>query len=137
MYILSTCIYVYYTPRQAPADLHAPKNPIEKLEELRRSSLIEFEHLKQPNHPVPPLRELPEHSVPLPPTAVHHHLQTSPNPGKSGKSVGAAPAAQPAEKALSTKPLFKEPNFGTDGAGEEADSGPPREDVLSPTQTEV
>ncbi|KAJ4361810.1 glycogenin glucosyltransferase [Neocucurbitaria cava] len=38
-------------------------NPNEKLNELRRSSLIEFEHLKKDPHPDPPLRALPEHSV--------------------------------------------------------------------------
>ncbi|EMD90264.1 glycosyltransferase family 8 protein [Bipolaris maydis ATCC 48331] len=38
-------------------------NPEEKLDQLRRSSLIEFEHLKKDEHPDPPLRELPEHSV--------------------------------------------------------------------------
>ncbi|KAF2450049.1 glycosyltransferase family 8 protein [Karstenula rhodostoma CBS 690.94] len=40
-------------------------NPGEKLEQLRRSSLVEFEHLKSPNHPQAPLRTLPEHSVDL------------------------------------------------------------------------
>ncbi|CAO2653327.1 Nn.00g027380.m01.CDS01 [Neocucurbitaria sp. VM-36] len=39
------------------------KNPNEKLDQLRRSSLIEFEHLKKDPHPDPPLRALPEHSV--------------------------------------------------------------------------
>lgn len=39
------------------------KNPNEKLEQLRRSSLVEFEHLKNDSHPDPPLRALPEHSV--------------------------------------------------------------------------
>jgi glycogenin glucosyltransferase len=39
------------------------KNPEEKLDELRRSSLIEFEHLKKDEHPNPPMRALPEHSV--------------------------------------------------------------------------
>lgn len=39
------------------------KNPNEKLDELRRSSLIEFEHLKKDPHPDLPLRALPEHSV--------------------------------------------------------------------------
>ncbi|KAL6166251.1 glycogenin glucosyltransferase [Exserohilum turcicum] len=38
-------------------------DPEEKLEELRRSSLIEFEHLKKDEHPDPPRRELPEHSI--------------------------------------------------------------------------
>jgi glycogenin glucosyltransferase len=45
------------------------KNPEEKLEQLRRSSLIEFEHLKSPNHPKAPLRKLPEHSVDMGPSA--------------------------------------------------------------------
>jgi glycogenin glucosyltransferase len=39
------------------------QNPEEKLDQLRRSSLIEFEHLKKDEHPNPPLRALPEHSV--------------------------------------------------------------------------
>ena len=39
------------------------KNPEEKLDQLRRSSLIEFEHLKKDEHPNPPMRALPEHSV--------------------------------------------------------------------------
>jgi glycogenin glucosyltransferase len=39
------------------------KNPEEKLDQLRRSSVIEFEHLKKDEHPNPPLRALPEHSV--------------------------------------------------------------------------
>ncbi|XPS81224.1 Glycogenin glucosyltransferase [Ascochyta lentis] len=38
-------------------------NPEAKLEQLRRSSLVEFEHLKKDEHPDPPLRALPEHSV--------------------------------------------------------------------------
>jgi len=38
-------------------------NPEEKLDQLRRSSLIEFEHLKKDEHPNPPMRALPEHSV--------------------------------------------------------------------------
>lgn len=36
---------------------------MEKLDQLRRSSVIEFEHLKKDEHPNPPLRALPEHSV--------------------------------------------------------------------------
>ncbi|KAJ8110154.1 hypothetical protein OPT61_g6929 [Boeremia exigua] len=38
-------------------------NPEVKLEQLRRSSLVEFEHLKRDEHPNPPLRALPEHSI--------------------------------------------------------------------------
>jgi hypothetical protein len=40
------------------------KNPEAKLDELRRSSVVEFEHLKKDPHPDPPLRPLPEHSIP-------------------------------------------------------------------------
>jgi glycogenin glucosyltransferase len=39
------------------------QNPDERLDQLRRSSLIEFEHLKKDEHPNPPLRALPEHSI--------------------------------------------------------------------------
>jgi glycogenin glucosyltransferase len=39
------------------------QNPNAKLEQLRRSSLIEIEHLTKDPHPDPPLRALPEHSV--------------------------------------------------------------------------
>lgn len=42
------------------------KDPEERLEQLRRSSLLEFEHLKSPEHPEPPRRKLPAHSVPGP-----------------------------------------------------------------------
>ncbi|CAA9958885.1 Glycosyltransferase family 8 protein [Pyrenophora teres f. maculata] len=38
-------------------------NPEERLDQLRRSSLMEFEHLKKDEHPDPPLRALPEHSI--------------------------------------------------------------------------
>lgn len=39
------------------------KNPNAKLEQLRRTSLVEIEHLTKDPHPDPPLRALPEHSV--------------------------------------------------------------------------
>ena len=39
------------------------KNPVQMLDQLRRSSLSEFEHLKKDEHPNPPLRALPEHSI--------------------------------------------------------------------------
>jgi glycogenin glucosyltransferase len=39
------------------------KNPDARLEQLRRSSLVEIEHLTKDPHPDPPLRTLPEHSV--------------------------------------------------------------------------
>ncbi|KAL5374616.1 hypothetical protein DPSP01_011797 [Paraphaeosphaeria sporulosa] len=60
-------------------------NPEEKLEQLRRSSLIEFEHLKSPNHPKAPLRKLPEHSVDLGPPSNPSQAKTSDsNPANSG-----------------------------------------------------
>lgn len=37
---------------------------MERLDQLRRSSLLEFEHLVKDEHPNPPLRALPEHSIP-------------------------------------------------------------------------
>ncbi|UPX12907.1 Glycogenin glucosyltransferase [Ascochyta rabiei] len=53
--------------RELPAAEGVPEqnewNPGAKLEQLRRSSLVEFEHLKKDEHPDPPLRALPEHSV--------------------------------------------------------------------------
>lgn len=70
--------------RELPAAEGVPEqadwDPEEKLEQLRRSSLLEFEHLtqseKKKQHS-PPLRELPEHSVPTPSDkqALHHHLE--------------------------------------------------------------
>jgi glycogenin glucosyltransferase len=39
------------------------QNPEEKLDQLRRSSVIEFEHLRKDEHPNPPLRALPEYSA--------------------------------------------------------------------------
>jgi hypothetical protein len=54
---------------------------------LRRSSSLEFEHLTQPEKKQPPpLRELPEHSVPTPgdKQALHHHIE----PVDGGTLVG-------------------------------------------------
>jgi glycogenin glucosyltransferase len=121
------------------------KNPEEKLDELRRSSLIEFEHLKQPNHPMAPLRELPEHSVAVPETAVHHNVAFSPDDGVGGhdgatntKGTDSTLVEQTAANPPSGKPLLKEPDFGADGASDKtAEILPPKEDVLSPTQTAV
>jgi hypothetical protein len=121
------------------------KNPEEKLDELRRSSLIEIEHLKQPNHPMAPLRELPEHSVAPPGSAVHHNLKTSPDDSvglpdgaPNTKSSNTTLPGNAAENPSSSKPLFKELDFGTDGASDktqETQDTPSGEDVLSPTQS--
>jgi glycogenin len=54
----------------------SPKDPDEKLEELRRSSLVEFEHLKSAQSTSRKLsdRAMPEHSgIPVP----HIHSETS------------------------------------------------------------
>jgi glycogenin glucosyltransferase len=59
-----------------------PQNPNVRLEQLRRSSLVEIEHLTKDPHPDPPLRELPEHSV----------LEDEKKPAThSGLSGGASP----------------------------------------------
>jgi glycogenin glucosyltransferase len=90
------------------------KNPEEKLEQLRRASLAEFEHLKEPVHPVPPLRALPEHSVP------------TPEPPSDEAPLGLDGATD--EKPTTTdKPLFMDPDFGRDGISVKT------EEVLSPT----
>jgi glycogenin glucosyltransferase len=99
------------------------KNPVQKLEELRRSSLLEFEHLKAPVHPEPPLRALPEHSVPGPGAP----RSSSAEYGLDGASD---PNPTPAEQKPATpdKPVFKEPDF----SGES--TIPKSEEILSPTQ---
>jgi glycogenin glucosyltransferase len=102
------------------------KNPAEKLDELRRSSVTEFEHLKQPNHPMAPLRELPEHSV----------GPVAQPDDRIDSSQGLSSSERTAEKPPPGKPLFKEPDFGSDGSSDQKLEGvPPREELLSPTQT--
>lgn len=130
------------------ADSICAKNPNEKLEQLRRSSVLEFEHLKHPDHSHPPsLRGLPEHSVPAD-TAVHHHI-TSPRihefDGASDKSVEPVAAKETASTPSLSTPnppdsgvgvSFKELVFGSeeksDAKTEEVAA--PKEDVLSPTE---
>ncbi|KAF2686108.1 hypothetical protein K458DRAFT_416446 [Lentithecium fluviatile CBS 122367] len=90
-----------------------------------------------------PLRELPEHSMPLPGTAIHHSVRMSPDDrvrghqaAKGAKSKEPTPTAKPTEDPASANPVFNEPNFNTDGASITKEKElPPREDVLSPTQT--
>ncbi|KAF2729183.1 nucleotide-diphospho-sugar transferase [Polyplosphaeria fusca] len=106
-------------------------NPEEKLDKLRRSSLLEFEHLKSPVHPQVPLRELPEHSTEHAESAQHHHF---PN---SGDGTTDAPSKDFAAQDNSGTPVFQEPDFGSGSANgvEGADLlSPTAEDVLSPTQ---
>lgn len=139
------------------------KNPEEKLEQLRRSSLIEFEHLKSPNHPKAPLRELPEHSVDLgnePDSFKSARGKTldnqsagddpaiteSPSQSKgfeeppgyfalvTDKNPSAAAAGTPADM-----PLFKVPDFGNDAPKDELDDAPklPHEATPFPPQEEA
>lgn len=123
------------------------KNPNERLEQLRRSSVLEFEHLKQPDHPHPPLRALPEHSV-SPDTAVHHHLAVTPShefdvaSEKSAEPVAVKDFAstpstsipQPPDSGLGVS--FKELVFGSDEKSDAKTEEVPalKEDVLSPTE---
>jgi glycogenin glucosyltransferase len=92
------------------------KNPEEQLDQLRRSSVLEFEHLKSPEHPTAPLRDLPEHSVD---SAELHHLSLD-GTADANKTNGAE------------KPLFKEPDFGAEKEMETRIGA--AEDVLSPTE---
>ncbi|KAJ9637231.1 glycogenin glucosyltransferase [Coniosporium tulheliwenetii] len=80
------------------------KDPTERLEQLRRSSLLEFEHLKQAadTQKMPPLRELPEHSIPRgrDHEAEHHSISAghpqgfdgASGAGKGGPTAATAPA---------------------------------------------
>lgn len=52
--------------------------------------------MPSPVKPPPPLRELPEHSVPMPPNAQHHHIPLS---GGSSPHGLAPETEQPEEKA--------------------------------------
>ena len=110
------------------------KNPEEKLEELRRLSLLEFEHLKSPEHPTPPLRELPAHSVPKRETSGHHTGAGSPR--RSVKTDGAKDGEGVAEEEKEA-PIFRELQFGGDGSADgEGGSGLEKDDLLSPTEKE-
>ncbi|KAF2875622.1 nucleotide-diphospho-sugar transferase [Massariosphaeria phaeospora] len=99
-------------------------NPNDQLEQLRRSSLLELEHLKAPDHPVAPLRDLPEHSVP---TADGSPASYDGSADVKSKESGFT---------NSDRPMFKELDFGSDGASDgRADSLLHREVILSPTET--
>ncbi|KAJ4361002.1 glycogenin glucosyltransferase [Didymosphaeria variabile] len=94
--IASEKLLLNTTSSPAPPKPH-PRigNPEEKLEQLRRSSLIEFEHLKSPNHPKAPLRKLPEHSVDLGPPSNHPSKAKTSDPSlvsSSGPAMGGTDA---------------------------------------------
>jgi glycogenin len=100
------------------------------LEQLRRSSVLEFQHLKAPDHPVPPLRELPEHSVPKPSTRLPHHV----GPG-SPLAVPDAARESGHVSVPNERPVFAEVEYDGDAAAEDGGVGvsTKAEDVLSPT----
>jgi glycogenin glucosyltransferase len=103
------------------------KDPTEQLEQLRRSSAIEFEHLKSPVHVHPPLRELPETSL----EGGELHEQSSVAETNLGGLDGAQDdkTAGTDNKAVTTvKPVFKAPDFGVESTVVKA------EEILSPTE---
>jgi glycogenin glucosyltransferase len=130
------------------ADSICTKDPNEKLEQLRRSSVLELEHLKQPDHPHPPLRALPEHSVP-PDTAVHHHLAGKPSheyvgaSDKSAEPVAVKDYASTPSNSIPRPPdsgvgvSFMDMVFGSDvkSDAKTEEVSPSKEDVPSPTET--
>lgn len=140
------------------------KDPQERLEQLRRLSLLELEHLKQSasSPDSTPLRQLPEHSVSSTqqqasppaglPTKALQETEIE-NKSKVGESESAAPvrsAPRPpavtlgSETEMSTekKPVLQVPNFqDTAGgskveslAGEQTKEEDDEETVLSPSQ---
>jgi len=126
-------------------------NPNAKLEQLRRSSLAEFEHLTKDPHPDPPLRALPEHSTEQEEGV---SAQTHSSGGGHISSLdGAAKSQEPEKPSESTQPslsglssvsgsdqhqiqsgnmTFTLPDFSK-AAPVEAPLAA-KEDVLSPTQ---
>ncbi|KAF1958111.1 nucleotide-diphospho-sugar transferase [Byssothecium circinans] len=112
-------------------------DPEEKLEQLRRSSLLELEHLKSPNHPQPPLRRLPEHSVPTPEEKSKSSppkLEQLDDKQTATTNTNQDTAATASAQATTEKPMFKLPDFGADGANDAKEDSPPKEDILSPSQ---
>ncbi|OJD36309.1 glycosyltransferase family 8 protein [Diplodia corticola] len=133
-------------------------NPEERLETLRRSSLLELEHLRRASASNAPSRELPAHSVPRPHNDAQHHSllgRASPQAqDKASKDNGQGQASQAHETktetatalkaedvkstAETTKPVFSEPDFGNPPAVEDAESSGKKADVkadiLSPTE---
>ena len=121
------------------------KNPEEKLDELRRSSLIEFEHLKKDEHPDPPLRALPEHSIETKTdsgeategSAKASELggtkdSTEPQvvPHISSKDFAASDQPSGGEQVQAGATMFTVPVFDDDSPSLKAEG-----EVLSPTQT--
>lgn len=99
------------------------KNPSDSLEKLRRSSLLEFEHLNSPDaqKKEAPAREMPPTAAPLPTSPP----AASPAGPPSQTTTPAAPVPAPVVPtaaqleaevvggaSLQGRPTFKEPDFG-------------------------
>jgi hypothetical protein len=134
------------------ANISRVKNPNAKLEQLRRSSLVEIEHMTKDAHPDPPLRALPEHSIledePTHPAglsggasphgldgAASHSSLSQPTAVTGSSRVGFAQSMGINDHSASQNSgnmTFKLPDFGQDNGSAAVAAG--REDVLSPTQ---
>jgi pyruvate/2-oxoglutarate dehydrogenase complex dihydrolipoamide acyltransferase (E2) component len=105
------------------------KNPDAKLEQLRRSSLIEIEHLKNDDHPNPPLRALPEHSV---------MTDEDPSISRAPLSEGASPHGLDGSSEQTDKPSSA-PKVSNEPSGSDAPTPPtaPEQssEVASKTET--
>lgn len=134
------------------------KNPEARLEQLRRSSLVEIEHMTKDPHPDPPLRALPEHSIIDDEPATQYpgglsggaslhgldgtadqtsisqpHIVTGTSRVDFAQSMGASTEtkSESSEQNIqSGNMMFKLPDFKQEDSGVVA----AREDVLSPTQ---
>src|SRR5215470_1543397 len=129
------------------------KDPKEKLEELRRSSLAEFEHLKAAQTASRKLsdRAMPEHSampthstksppsdpsIPKPPSS----LSPSPQLQHQHPSISPANAAHVQNQASAAgQPLFIEPDFNESvevrtSPGAFSEEGTVEADTMSPTE---
>ncbi|KAH4258411.1 hypothetical protein HBI70_231530 [Parastagonospora nodorum] len=133
-------------------------NPEARLEQLRRSSLVEIEHMTKDPHPDPPLRALPEHSILDDEPATQHpsglsgvasphgldgtanqtstsqpHTVTGTSRVDFAQSMGASTETRTEsseQQIRSGNMTFKLPDFKQ----EDASVAATREDVLSPTQ---
>ena len=85
---------------------------------------------------MPPLRELPAHSVPTKETSIQHRLGSG---GPSGGVTGndGTNEKETEETATDDKPVFREPKFTSDGVeedGHDNETDRKEDDILSPTE---
>lgn len=97
---------------------------------------MEFEHLKKDEHPDPPLRALPEHSIAgeKEVSAAHAPIGSDgANDGPAEKDFAATSQStlSEAEQVQAGKTTFNVPVFGDDSAADKQAVG----DELSPTQS--